>query len=330
MYLTTSNKALLAILSLLLWTFPASAQLTRTTEATLKALRQGKEVVMLCNTAYHTADAALAAQTAASYRMYTQKHFNQWVTEQHNLAAIPFSDLSAAPGESLDIRVKRSILRQQTLQRLQQAKQQLESTLYRWGKLQDETNSLCYPQLASLTSQNNTVTLSLNGHTALIQTRPGKTGQLILLPEDIHSHASTVNALLEAYALFPEVLAQNKPQQMAGWFYLKNNFTNAWQEFQATQEAYKSLDVHRGLLSGLQNRYARHTNDGKRIVQNYHYAAANLALHSAKILQFMSVHNDIFPQVIPSYKQIMRLNNTNFGISQSFQRFWSESLIPAI
>ena len=322
--------SLIALLFMLLAGIPASAQLTKTTEATLKALRQGKEFVMLYNTAYHTADAALAAQTTASYRMYTQKHFNQWVMEQHNLAAIPFSDLSATPGESLDIRVKRSIVRQETLQRLQQAKQQLENTLYRWGKLQDETNSLCYPQLARLTSQNNTVTLSLNGHTALIQTRPGKTGQLTLFPGDIQSHASTVNALLESYSLFPEVLTQDKPQQIAGWFYLKTNFTDAWKEFQATQEAYTALNVHRGLFAGLQNRYARHTDDGKRIVQNYHYAAANLALHSAKILQFMSVHNDLFPQVIPSYKQIMQLNNTNFGISPSFQRFWIESLTPAI
>ena len=139
-----------------------------------------------------------------------------------------------------------------------------------------------------------------------------------------------MNELIKTYLNTPEILSQEEPENIAGWFYLRTNFENALKEFQAAQEAYLTLNSHQGLFADLQNRYARHTQKGAFVRRNYNYAAANLALYSAKTLQFISSHPTLFPNAMHSYKQIMQMHHKNSGTSTNFQNFWSEALLPLI
>lgn len=323
MHPTTSNKALLAILSLLLWTFPASAQLTRTTEATLKALRQGQEVVLLANTTHPSVQISTLLQLSATYKKYVQLHLNQIENGQRLLTSLQSQQAAGTASLPLDIRVKRTLAQQDALQQIQRAQHELEEILYRWGQMLDQGDALGYPNTIRLIGINNTAQLTINGQTAFVQATPSRRETVTLAPADILTQATTVRSLIQSYDLFPQVLAAENPTLSAGWFYLKTNFENAWEEFDAAQEAYKLIPNTHGLFAQM----GKHSPKNQLITRNYNYAAANLALHSANILRFMSVNPTVFPLALSSYQRIIQLDGQRETSSNTFHNFWNQSLL---
>lgn len=308
---------------------PSHAQWKQTGEGLLKAIRQGEGAILLASRPAQTLDKSFIKGLSSSFRLEWRQTTSQlrvaqtqWEVNRNLTKSL---NLGVPAGATSDV-VSQSLQRQEDLAKLQENLNQL---LYRWGQLLDDTHSLGYTQLAHVNDHGpTTATLSINGQTALIQDTPGR--GLTIYPDEIKTNAEVIEALVKVHEHSPEILSQDKPENIAGWFYLQSNFTNSLKEFQAAQEAYNTLGKRHGLFSGLQNRYARHTNAGLFILRNYNYAAANLALNSAKTLQFISTHQNLFPNAMTSYKQIMQLHNQNSGTPQNFQNFWNHALIPAL
>ena len=326
--------ALLALLLMLIAGMPASAQFVqKVSKETLVGISNGTKAVTLLSprrAADKTFVNALSrtcreewAQTSLQLQM-TKSLLQSGGTLAGNHS---LNQEGSLPGSSkVATALEQIVQHRENLSKLQKKSDQL---LYRWGQLLDENNLLGYTQLASVKSfGTQAATLTLNGQTALIQDTPGF--GFTIFPEEIQVNADAINTLIETYANRPETLNQEEPENMAGWFYLRTNFTNSLQEFKAAQTAYATLSNHQGLFANLQNRHSRRTENGIFILRNYNYAAANLALNSAKILQFVSTRPASFPNAIYIYKQIMQLHNIHSGTPTNFQNFWSESLIPLI
>lgn len=323
--------ALIALLLMLIAGLPSSAQfLNKTGDASLRAIRQGSSAVLL-TTPGQIIDKTFVKALSGKLREEWAVNSHQLQMAQSFLQNPNTTELFPLPTtktqtSTLTARVREAINRQEDLSALQA---KINKTLYRWGQVLDNNNSLGYTQLAGVKGIGpRTATLSINGQTALIQDTPGH--GFTIYPDEIHTNADVVDALIQTYANTPEILSQEKPENIAGWFYLRTNFVNALKEFQAAKEAYTTLNDHRGLFATWQKYHARRTEKGLLILRNYNYAAANLALHSANILQFMSSHPNIFPNAMRSYKQIMQLHNKNSGTPTNFQNFWNEALIPLI
>ena len=324
--------ALLILVCMLITGIPACAQLPTLSKQTIRAIRLGEETVLLA-TPGRIVDKSFITALSPTFRhewldLSAKIQITQSLSQNRaNLpgnAAEAKSPLTAASGLASSFR--QTIRYQENLSLLHN---QLNQTLYNWGRLLDETQSLGYTQLAGVKGLGiQSATLTINGETALIQDTPGH--GFTIYPDEIYTNATVVKAVMESSEHLPEILSQDKPENIAGWFYLQTNFKNAFDEFEAAQEAYRSLQKHGGLFAGLQNYHARHTEKGHLILRNYNYAAANLSLHAAKMLQFMSVHKELFPGAIVSYKQIMKLHNENSGTPKNFQNFWNQALIPVI
>ena len=317
----------LLFLSLVVIAIPATAQVSPSAQF-LRSLRAGEETVLLSQTARVT-NPSLQNALRKSYRTNWSIVDRELKTAQEQLwqqKSLSLNNSSSASSSGLTDNADLIVQNQLQVTRL---KQHLNGILYHWGEALDRAHLLGYPLKTEVNSQGTqAATLSLNGRTVLIQDTPGK--ETTVYPEEIYTNATTVKALMEAYDHLPEIVSQQNPENIAGWVYLRTNFSNALEEFEAAKEAFTSLQKRHGLFAGVQNYHARHTEKGITIVRNYNYAAANLSLYSAKMLQFISAHKDIFPRAIESYKQIMQLHNENSGTPQHFQQFWSQALIPAI
>ena len=318
----------LLCLSLFFVTTPlaALAQVREISPALLTAIRQGQGIVTLSNTTRQAINPAKFTQLSASYRNYVQTNLPKLTAAKQNLSALQATVQSVDLSAPLDMRVKQAFAKQESLQ---QAQRQLENTLYRWGQLQDEADALGYTQLTDLLEKDNIVCLAVNGKTAFIQTTPDK-NFVTISPVEILFNAQAVESLVKAHSLAAENLMQDQPEQMAGWFYLKTNFRSSLEQFHAANDAYTHLTTaHTGFLSDWRTYHSLQTPTGQLVTRNYNYAGADLALHTAKLLQFMSAHSESFPYAITSYNHIMQLNNQNFGIAPTFQNFWNASPILA-
>ena len=327
--------ALIALLFMLIVGLPASAQPWRTGIEVLQSLRQGSVDLVLSNTIKETIEPTVFASQNAAMRYILQANLKSIANAQADLAkpvnlsvsgAQVSSTVGAFPTTSyVNVPVQRKLA-------LTEAQQTLQRTLYEWGELQDRARQLGYIQdTYAVAMPDGSARLKINGRTSLISYQQQVTSPLpFILPDEVYTHAQAIKNLVDSYAGTEMVLLARYPEYAAAWFYLKENFLNSWEEFQATRFAYLKLYTPaNGNWLGRREWISAHHEFGTRVTHNYNYASAELALDCAKLLKYMSIHENVFPQAIPSYERMLPSRGMNVEIGGVFRNILPQNPIFA-
>lgn len=297
------------------------AQAGRAGEGALQAIRKGTAAVALNPRALPravTAHARLAEQSAVFRTQYAQaaqaaeqaaKNMAKPVELSYGKKPVVIGTPSAGTAPVARRKVA-----------LTAAKRQQEEVMYNWGEALDKANALGYRTAPLITVEDETVLLTINRNTAVIRSGQANGSETVITPVEIGVNALTLKSAAEVFT--PDMLAAvfaEDPAQAAGFFYLHENFKNSLAQFQAASDAFNMLPTGR-FKSWLRGN-AKQT---QLVHSNYDRSAANLAVDTAYLLKFMSMHTEVFSSALESYGKIMRLHNANAHTPSVFQNFWNQ------
>lgn len=199
---------------------------------------------------------------------------------------------------------------------------QVDDTLYKWGEMlaKNQTGTSA-PQLSL---EGDEVILTLNHKQAAI--RPDNpSGKTVITPVEIGVNASTLKSATAPFQ--PNIITsvfKETPEYAAQFTYLHENFLRSLAEFEAATDALHTLLPAKGSWKNWKPSQAE---QNRLIRQNYTYAAANLAVDSINLLQFMDLHHEVFAPSLQSYTEIMRLHNASGAATPAtFQNFWKAQI----
>lgn len=196
---------------------------------------------------------------------------------------------------------------------------QIDDTLYNWGEMLAKNNTTT--SAPQLWFENESVILTLKPNRAIIGEIPDMGIETVITPLEIGVNATTLKSVTETYSqeMVTAIFQQNL-EQAALFTYLHENFIQSLAQFDAAADAVHTLLPSKASWRNLKPGQSA---QNQLIRQNYTHAAANLAIDTINLLQFMDLQREVFAPALQSYTEIMRLHNTSGAkIPATFQTFW--------
>lgn len=310
---------------------PASAQKWKVNPITLLDISRGAARVELDLICGHSTNAVLARCSAMPPELLPKHnaairgmasnyyHFRRIWEQDRAHRANPITILPKAQGVEIDALTPK-VERCMTIRYIQQ---QMDDALYSWGKMVADRRFKGARREPYLEWVNFNAVLSVNGNKAVISLSSKGKNETVFTPSEIGVNA---NALQTAAApLTPDVLLtiyNQTPDIAAEFFYLYQNFTEALEKFKASaQAADKLLATKISWETWLNDK----SQQNSILRQNYEFAAANLALHTVNLLQFMAHQpQGLFAASLQVYQTIMKQNNQGKIRPSQFPEFWNQ------
>lgn len=325
--------ALMALSLMCIAGIPACAQEWRAATRTLEMIRKGTADLVLSHTVKEAIEPAVFASRVQTLHQLITAQTKEVEAVAANLnkpimlseeSALIRSTVGATPAVAY---VSAAVQRKA---QLTHAQERLHQLLYELGELQDRAHRLGYTQPTyALALSNGSARLKIDGHTSLVSFEETFALFPLLLPEEIRLNALAVKTLVDTYADMEHTLLSQQPDQAAAWFYLKENFLKSWEEFQAAQAAHAALyPPAPENLAGLHAQLLKYNENTIRINRNYSYTTAGLALDCAKLLKFVSIHENQFPQAIRDYQQVLKTLAPSSQTPRIFHNLWQTGVSP--